>query len=46
MKTLYMVALDGPDPPMQAGRTGPGEFGPGWLGIAGRAGKPWPGHPS
>ena len=35
----YMSALAVPDPPRLAGRTGPGEFGPGWLGMTGWAGK-------
>ena len=38
-----MSALAGLDPPRLAGRTGPGEYGPGWLGLACMAGKSWPG---
>ena len=33
--------MSGPARPWLAGRTGPGEFGPGWLVIADQAGKSW-----
>ena len=43
MKTLYISALTGPDPPRLVWRAGLGEFDPpGWPGMAGRAGKSWP----
>ena len=33
--------MSGPARPWLAGRTGPGEFGQGWLGMVGRAGQGW-----
>ena len=39
-----MSGLAGPAPPRLAGRTGPGEFGPGSLGMEGPAGKSWSGR--
>ena len=41
MITLYVSELAGPAPPRLVVRIGLGEFGPGCLGMAGRAGKPW-----
>ena len=40
MKTLY-VGTRRPGPTRLAWRTEPGELGPGWLGMVGRADKAW-----
>ena len=43
MTTSYVGTCRAHTLPRLAGRTGTGEFGPGWLGMVGLAGKSWPG---
>ena len=38
-KNVTLSSLAGSDPPRLGGRARPREFGPGWLGMAGRDGK-------